>query len=82
MNNGEHRMDENVVWEVRAFVYRHFAETTRPPRLEETGSHFSLTHEQAAAIYEELHSRHAYFLQPGTHDILMAFPFSGLETPF
>jgi hypothetical protein len=29
-----------------------------------------------------LHNHHALFLYPGTHDILMANPFSGVETPF
>jgi hypothetical protein len=43
---------------------------------------FALTHEDAASAYEALHTRHAFFLNPGTHDILMANPFSGVETPF
>lgn len=75
-------MDEDRLWEVRAFVYHHFAETTRAPRLEETAIRFGLTREQAASAYEELHQRHALFLKPGTHEILMANPFSGVETAF
>ena len=75
-------MDDNKIWEVRAFVYRHFAETTRPPSEKETASFFALTQEDASAAYEELHQRHALFLKPGTHEILMANPFSGVETPF
>lgn len=75
-------MDENQLWEVRAFVYQHFAETTRPPRLEEAAARFGLTHEEAASAYEELHRRHALYLQPGTPIIRMANPFSGVETPF
>ena len=75
-------MDENLIWEIRAFVYRHFAETTHPPPVDETAAHFALTHEQTVSAYEELHGRHAFFLQPGTQDILMANPFSGVETPF
>lgn len=75
-------MDENQVWDIRAFVYQHFAETTRAPSVDETAARFGLTHEEAASAYEELHQRHAFFLQPGTHDILMAFPFSGIKTPF
>jgi hypothetical protein len=75
-------MDENHIWEIRAFVYQHFAETTRPPRVDETALQFMLNREQAAEAYEELHRRHALFLAPGTHDIQMAWPFSGLETPF
>lgn len=75
-------MDENQLWDIRAFVYHHFAVTTRPPNVDETASRFALTHEQAVSAYEELHQRHAFYLQPGTHDILMANPFSGVETPF
>jgi hypothetical protein len=71
-----------LMWEIRAFVYHHFAETTHPPGAEETATHFDLTYEEAASAYEELHGRHALFLKPGTHDILMANPFSGIETPF
>jgi hypothetical protein len=75
-------MDENKIWEMRAFVYQHFAETTRAPRLDETAAHFALTHEQAASAYEELQQRHAIFLKPGTQEILMANPFSSVATPF
>jgi alkylmercury lyase-like protein len=75
-------MDESQLWDVRVFVYQHFAETTKPPHLEETASHFALTHSEAASAYEELHRRHAFFLKPGTQDILMANPFSGMDTPF
>jgi hypothetical protein len=75
-------MDETLLWDIRAFVYQHFAETTRAPRMSEVASRFSLTQEEAASGYEGLHQRHALFLQPGTHEILMANPFSGVETPF
>jgi hypothetical protein len=75
-------MEENKLWEMRAFVYQYFAETTRPPHVAETASRFALTHEEAVSAYETLHRRHAFFLKPGTHDILMANPFSGVETPF
>lgn len=75
-------MDENTIWGVRAFVYRHFAETTRPPSVQEVASHFACTPEEAASAYEGLHQRHALFLKPGMHEILMANPFSGVETPF
>lgn len=77
-----HPMDENQLWYVRAFVYQYFAENTRPPSVAETASHFVLTHSEAVSAYEELHRRHAFFLKPSTYDILMANPFSGVETPF
>ena len=75
-------MDENQIWQIRLFVFQHFAETTRPPRVEETAAYFSISDEQAAWAYEELNRRHAFFLQPGPHKILMAWPFSAVETPF
>lgn len=75
-------MDESLLWQIRAFVYEHFAETTRPPVLEEIASRFHITREEAASAYEQLHQRHALYLQPDTHQILMANPFSAVETPF
>lgn len=75
-------MDECRLWDIRAFVYQYFARTTRPPRVDEIASRFGLTHEAAVSAYEKLHQRHAFFLKPDTHDILMANPFSGVETPF
>jgi len=73
---------EDTLWNIRAFVYRHFADTARAPSVDETAARFALTHEQAVSAYEELHSKHAFFLAPDTHDILIANPFSGVETPF
>jgi hypothetical protein len=75
-------MDENKLWDIRAFIYQHFADTTRPPLVGETASHFALTHGEGISAYEHLHGRHALYLKPGTHEILMANPFSGVETPF
>jgi len=72
----------NNLWEIRAFVYDHFKDTALPPTVDDTAARFDLTHEEAASAYEELHQRHAFFLEPGTHNILMANPFSGIETPF
>jgi DNA-binding transcriptional MocR family regulator len=75
-------MDETLLWEIRSFVYRHFADTTRSPSAEETASHFGLTDDEAVSAYEELQHRHALVLNPGTSNIRMANPFSGVETPF
>jgi len=60
-------MDEKKLWDIRAFVYRHFADTTRAPSLDEIAGRFALTHEEAATAYEALHAHHALFLTPGTH---------------
>ena len=71
-----------MLWNIRAFVYQRFADTTRAPSLDETAARFDLTREGAASVYDALHERHAFYLNPGTHDILMANPFSGIKTPF
>lgn len=75
-------MDEDLIWELRAFIYQHVAKKTRPPTVQETASYLGLNTKEAASAYEELHQRHALFLKPGTHDILMANPFSGVNTSF
>ena len=75
-------LPEQLLWEVRAFVYRTFAETTRAPSVDDTAAALALTREEAATVFEALHNRHAFFLAPGTHDILMANPFSNVETRF
>lgn len=76
------QLPEDTLWDIRAFVYRHFADTTRAPSVDETAAAFALTREEAASAYQALHDRHAFFLTPGTHDILMANPFSNVETVF
>ena len=50
--------------------------------MEEAAVRFGLTKEEAVSAYEELSQRHAFFLKSGTHNILMANPFSAVETPF
>ena len=57
-------------------------DTTRAPSVDEIAARFTLSHDEAASVYEALQNRHAFFLNPGTHDVLMANPFSNVETPF
>jgi len=77
-------MDNNdsLLWQIRHFVYNHFADTTHPPSVEETASHFNISTEEASGYYKELHNRHAFFLEPETLAIRMANPFSGIPTDF
>lgn len=75
-------ISEDIIWDIRAFVYRYFADTTCAPSVDETAVAFALTHEEAASVYKDLHARHALFLKPDSHGILMANPFSNIETPF
>jgi hypothetical protein len=74
--------DDARVWSVRAFVYQHFAETARPPTAAETAARFGLDEASAAALYAELHRRHALFLDLATGLIRMASPFSGVPTGY
>ncbi len=75
-------MNDDLIWQVRAWIYNQLAETTRAPSVEQAASHFKLTHEQAATVFQTLHQRHALFLSPNTNHILMANPFSGIETEY
>jgi hypothetical protein len=75
--------DENpLLWQTRAFVYAHFADTTHPPSVDETAAHFNISAEEAGELYKELHNRHSFFLEPETLTIRMANPFSGIPTDF
>ena len=70
------------IWQVRAFVYSHFADTTNAPSVVEIARHFNISVEEAGEIYKELHNRHSFFLEPETLTIRMANPFSGIPTDF
>ena len=74
--------NDSLLWQVRHFVYNHFADTTHPPSVEDTARHFNINLEEASAFYKELHNRHAFFLEPETLTIRMANPFSGIPTDF
>ena len=75
-------MNKSLLWQIRHFVYNHFADTTLPPRVEDTARHFNISTEEASAFYKELHNRHAFFLEPETLTIRIANPFSGIPTDF
>jgi hypothetical protein len=74
--------NNSLLWQVRHFVYDHFADTTHPPSVEETAKHFNIGLEEAGTLYKELHNRHAFFLEQDTLNIRMANPFSGVQTDF
>lgn len=74
--------DDSLLWQVRHFVYRRFADTTHPPSVDETARHFNIDIAEASRLYKELHNRHAFFLEPDTLKIRMANPFSGVPTSF
>jgi hypothetical protein len=75
-------MNENLLWQIRHFVYQHFADKTDPPSVDITAAHFNISTEEAGEYYKELHNRHAFFLDLETLTIRMANPFSGIPTDF
>ena len=70
------------VWTVRNAVYAAILERTVPPTAAETATTLGLNPEDVRSAYERLNSRHAIFLTPGSHDVRMAHPFSGVPTAF
>ncbi|MBL8098267.1 MAG: hypothetical protein JNK81_03750 [Anaerolineales bacterium] len=75
-------MKEDLIWQVRHFVYQNFADMTHPPSVGETANHFGITNKEATELYKELHNRHAFFLDLETLNVRMANPFSGIPTDF
>ncbi len=75
-------INDTLLWQIRHFVYSHFADTTYAPSADVTAAHFDITIEEAGEYYKELHNRHAFFLEPETLTIRMANPFSGIPTDF
>ncbi len=72
----------DLLWEVRAFIYEQFVETTRPPSSETTARHFDINIEETGRLYQALHDRHALLLDTDRREIRMANPFSGVPTDF
>ena len=75
-------MEDSLLWQIRRFIYQHFAETTLPPSVDVTAAHFNISTEETGEYYKELHNRHAIFLNLETLTIRMANPFSGIPTDF
>jgi DNA-binding transcriptional MocR family regulator len=73
---------EHFDWTVRNAVYAAILERTVPPSAEETAAALGVSPDDVRAAYERLNDRHALFLTPGSHDVRMAHPFSGVPTAF
>jgi len=73
---------ENLRKNVRKFIFEHFEENATAPVLEQIMREFRLDRISAFKVLEELQSARHISLLPGTQRILMAFPFSGIVTPF
>ena len=75
-------INNSLLWQIRHFVYNHFADTTLPPSVEEAAAHFNISTEEAGEYYKELHNHHAFFIETETLTVRMANPFSGIPTDF
>lgn len=73
---------DRLLWEVRAFIFGHFVETTRPPTAGAIAREFQLPDAKAYGLMVELHNRHAIYLDLEARRIRMANPFSGVPTAF
>jgi hypothetical protein len=73
---------DDLLWEIRAYVYHTFAATTLPPTAAAFADHFAILPAAAEAALLALHDRHALFLEPGTTRVRLANPFSAVPTPY
>jgi alkylmercury lyase-like protein len=73
---------ENLQKNVRKYIFEHFEEHTTPPVLEQIMRKFGLDRASAFKALTDLQSARHIALLTGTQRILMAFPFSGIVTPF
>jgi hypothetical protein len=73
---------DDLLWRSRAFIYKQFAEESRPPSVDELTRRFDVSEEFAEATFQELHDRHALFLDPVSAKVRMANPFSAIATEF
>ncbi len=72
----------DVTRRVRKYVFDHFEKVGTAPVLEQIMRQFGLDRAQAYQELVALQEAHHIALVKGTQRILMAFPFSGVATPF
>jgi hypothetical protein len=69
-------------WTVRNAVYAAILKRTVPPTADETATALGVSPNEVRLAYQRLNDRHALFLAPGSHDVRMAHPFSGVPTEY
>ena len=80
--SGEQKMmDNDLIWNVRVFVYEQFAENTRAPAVDNIAHRFDITREQASQALSTLDEKQALFLEPGTVNIRFTNPFLQFQRP-
>lgn len=73
-------ISEDLLKNIRKFIYDSFIETSHAPVIENIQEYFSISREEAIKALDILHDRHLLVKQPFTHRILMAHPFSNIAT--
>ena len=68
--------------QVRLGVYRAFAEQGQSPRPGDLAKELDLSEDRVRESLARLDAQHALLLQPDGESVMMAWPFSGIETPF
>ena len=68
--------------EVRHYIYKILADTSRPPTTADVARHFSVSVSAAENAFDRLAASHQIALAPDSHSIWMAHPFSGLSTNY
>ena len=68
--------------QIRLEIYRTFLETGEPPKPGAVAATFGLDESDVHSALDRLASGRAIVLRPGTHDVLMAAPFSAVPTRF
>lgn len=71
-------VDKNV----RHFIYQSFAANASPPTASEIAQKFTLPQREVKESLERLAAAHQIALAPGTTNVWMAHPFSGIKTDF
>ena len=75
-------MNNSLLWQIRYYVYQHFADTTHPPSVDATAVHFDISAKETREYYKILHNHHVLFLDVDTYAIRVADPFTGIPTDF
>ena len=69
-------------WAVRNAVYAAITEQGLPPSAADAAATLVVSVDRVRGALHRLNARHALFLTPGTDEIRMAHPFSGVPTSF
>lgn len=72
-------MDDGAV---RLHIYRTLASTGRAPSALETAAGLGLYQDEVEAAYSRLAAQRTLLLMPDSHEVRMAWPFSGVPTAF